>query len=217
MYDRDLHSDRQITCTTQSASCIACVAVAYAMYTIQLIQYSLHYIVVSVLFRMYIPAVRPPMLTQYVLCRLHNTLLRSACTKEWTTSIACTRIHLQRLGERGGCGPDKSHSVKQMILLTVYKEVVTPVHCNIAATQMLPLHMLRYLQHYVQLASFASSSQFFSCITGMGKRPTHSDTSLVSRPSSCFQALVLLPIACLTILQAMQSRARAWKQGYSDL
>ena len=58
------------------------------VYTIQFIQYSLDYIVVSVLFRMYIPAVRPPMLTQYVLCRLHNTLLRSACTKEWTTLIA---------------------------------------------------------------------------------------------------------------------------------
>lgn len=74
-----------------------------SIHNTQFIQYSLDYIVVSVLFRMYIPAVRPPMLTQYVLCRLHNTLLRSACTKEWTTLIACTRIHLQRLGV---CGPD---------------------------------------------------------------------------------------------------------------
>lgn len=82
-----VYAAKQITCTTQSASC------AISTCTVYTIQYSLDYIVVSVLFRMYIPAVKPPMLTQYVLCRLHSTLLRSACTKEETTSIACTRIH----------------------------------------------------------------------------------------------------------------------------
>ena len=98
--------------------------------------------VVSVLFRMYIPAVRPPMLTQYVLCRLHSTLLRSACTKEWTTSIACTRIHTyckqQRLGENLAQAYRTVFSNRilrnTLVLLTVYKEVVTPVHCKIVAT-----------------------------------------------------------------------------------
>ena len=99
--------------------------------------------VVSVLFRMYIPAVRPPMLTQYVLCRLHSTLLRSACTKEWTTSIACTRIHTyckqQRLGENLAQAYRTVFSNRilrnTLVLLTVYKEVVTPVHCKIVATR----------------------------------------------------------------------------------
>ena len=128
--------------------------------------------VVSVLFRMYIPAVRPPMLTQYVLCRLHSTLLRSACTKEWTTSIACTRIHTyckqQRLGENLAQAYRTVFSNRilrnTLVLLTVYKEVVTPVHCKIVATHDSTIHMLRYLQHYVQLASFPGPHPASYCL-----------------------------------------------------
>ena len=91
--------------------------------------------------------------------------------------------------------------MKQMVLLTVYKEVVTPVHCNIVATHDGTTTHAQILTTLHAVSLICKLLPIFQLYNETGTKLTYSDASLVSRP------LPKLPIVCLTILQVMQSRA----------